>query len=230
MALDDSYTKCLLHLDGADASTTITDENGKAWTAYGNTQIDTAQSVFGGASGLFDGVGDYALTPNSTDFNFGTGDFTVDFRMRRSGAQIAYAGIVSAKNAVGAGDPGWSVGWDDAGHIRLNVGAVNYGVSTTALSDLTWYHIAAVRYGNTSTIYVNGTGEGTGNVTGISFDSAGAGCFLGSLFLSSFAYMYKGWIDEVRVSKGIARWTANFTPPTRAYGTPAFTSEIMWFM
>ena len=60
--VDDTYTKSLLHFNGSDGSTTITDESGKTWTAYDNAQIDTAQSKFGGASMLLDGVGDYIKT------------------------------------------------------------------------------------------------------------------------------------------------------------------------
>ena len=79
MPVEDIYTKSLLHFNGADASTTFTDESGKAWTASGHAQIDTAQSVFGGASGLFDGTDDYIYAADSDDWNLGTLDFTVDF-------------------------------------------------------------------------------------------------------------------------------------------------------
>ena len=78
MAVDDAYTKSLLHFDGTDASTTFTDESGKTWTAHGNAQIDTAQSVFGGASGYFDGSGDYITTPDRADFDFDGQQFTSD--------------------------------------------------------------------------------------------------------------------------------------------------------
>src|SRR3990167_5725818 len=75
----DSYTQLLLHCDGVDAATTFTDEIGKAVTANGNAQIDTAQKKFGTASGLFDGTGDYLSLADSDDWNFGAGDFTIDF-------------------------------------------------------------------------------------------------------------------------------------------------------
>src|SRR3990167_5787652 len=75
-------TKLLLHMDGADASTTFTDEVGHVFTPAGNAQIDTAQSKFGGASGLFDGTGDYITTPNSADFDPGTGSFTAEMWIR----------------------------------------------------------------------------------------------------------------------------------------------------
>ncbi|MEJ0012775.1 MAG: hypothetical protein WDM94_09155 [Bauldia sp.] len=60
--------------------TTFVDSSasGRTITANGNAQVDTAQAKFGGASALFDGAGDYLTVPASADFNFGTGDFTVE--------------------------------------------------------------------------------------------------------------------------------------------------------
>src|SRR3990167_7743345 len=63
----DSYTKLLLHMDGTNGSTTFTDEIGKTVTANGNAQISTAQSKFGGASGLFNGAGDWIDVPSNAD-------------------------------------------------------------------------------------------------------------------------------------------------------------------
>ena len=67
----DANTKSLLHFDGANNSTTFTDETGKTWTAHGNAKISTAQYKFPTGSGLFDGTGDYIDTPDHADFNFG---------------------------------------------------------------------------------------------------------------------------------------------------------------
>ena len=79
-----SIAELILHYDGIDGSTTFTDSTTRhTITAYQQAQIDTAQSKFGGASGLFDGTGDYvAATDNLADFNFGTDPFTVDFWVR----------------------------------------------------------------------------------------------------------------------------------------------------
>lgn len=84
MAFIDTYTKLLLHCDGTDGSTTFSDNGvtGHTVTANGNAQIDTAQSKFGNASGLFDGTGDYLTIPDHADWNFGTGNFTIDAWIR----------------------------------------------------------------------------------------------------------------------------------------------------
>jgi hypothetical protein len=76
----------LVGFDGSDGSTTFTDESGAAHalTAVGNVQVDTAQSKFGGASGLFDGAGDAITAADSAAWHFGTGDFTVEAWVRFS--------------------------------------------------------------------------------------------------------------------------------------------------
>src|SRR3990167_8969973 len=104
----DSYTKLLLHGDGSDASTTITDEIGKTVTAVGNAQLDTAQKKFGTASILLDGTGDYATVPDSDDWNFGAGDFTIDFWVRFNGVAESEAFCGQDQDATNH----WYFAWD----------------------------------------------------------------------------------------------------------------------
>lgn len=226
MAVDDSYTKSLLHMDGADASPTFTDESGKTWTAFGNAQIDTAQFVFGGAAGLFDGTGDYATTPNNSDFDFGTNNFTVDCRVRRNGNNTNDNGIVSSHYYDGTSH-GWGLGFNNANKIRFTFDGPAKVTSTTTLSDLTWYHVAVVRSGDTLALYINGVSEATTSVAGVSYGSGGNGVVIGRWSVTENNYYINGHIDEVRISKGIARWTANFTPPTSAYAPSAAAHQVI---
>lgn len=226
MSLDDSYTKALLHMDGADASTTFIDESGKSWTANGNAQIDTAQSKFGGASGLFDGTGDYLNTANSADFDFGTGDWTVDFWIRRNGTK-ALPHVISGR---GAASTGWAIGLGDSDNkIRVVYLAAVKILTVGTVADLTWTHIAVVRYGNTVSAYLNGVADAnTDDCTGDSINTEGTGVVIGRALVDTNDYYWNGWIDEIRVSKGIARWTANFTPPTGEYHKLG-GSPMWWF-
>jgi hypothetical protein len=66
-------------------------------------------------------------------------------------------------------------------------------------------------------MYLNGSPVGSKDVTGWAINSAGAGLVIGRAFMDSDGYYFKGWLDELRISKGVARWTSNFTPPTSAY-------------
>jgi len=113
-----SFTKLLLHCDAADASTTFTDSSaaGHNFTAAGNAQIDTAQFKFGTSSALFDGTGDYINdATGSSDFAFGTGDFAVDFWVRREN-MTPLDSIKFQCSACKGRNVRWSVpkNWEDA--------------------------------------------------------------------------------------------------------------------
>jgi len=211
----DSYTKLLLHCDGLDTSTTFTDETGKTVTANGNAQIDTAQSKFGGASGLFDTSGDYLSIADSDDWNFGTGDFTIDFWMRRNTINVSND-IFSQKTDV---NNQAFLYFDQSGNIifRVYSGGANVVDMTQASagwSTGTWYHVAVVRNGSNWNIYRNGTSV-VNQTTSITYpDFTGAVTIGGQGIIGA---SLDGWIDEFRVSKGIARWTSNFTPPVQSY-------------
>ena len=103
----DVNTLLLLHCNGADTSTTFIDSSRshKTVTPNGNSQIDTAQSKFGGASSLFDGTGDYLSVPDSEDWNFGTGSFTFDFWVRFNAAPTAEAHLCIQGDPAGLGVP-----------------------------------------------------------------------------------------------------------------------------
>ncbi len=205
----------LLHMDGEDGATTFPDMTGKAWTAVGSAQIDTGQSVFGGASALFAGDGgDYITTPDHEDFNFGALDFTIDFRARHDALRMdGYRHYVS--QFPGA----WAVYKNITDHkpsvILQTDGGDKIAASSMAVTSATWYHIAVARYGNTVTIYLDGTARGTVDVTGCTINNDASVASIGAY--EGGGDVFGGWIDEVRITKGMARWTANFTPPTAAY-------------
>lgn len=219
-----AHTKVLLHMDGPDASTVFADGSGKVWTPHGNAQVDTAQYKFGGASGYFDGAGDYLSTPNHADFDFGTGNWTVETWIRRNGNSPSDAGLLSASQVAGGG---WLLILRPGNTIECQWNSGAKLQSPGAITDLTWTHVAAVRYGNTASLYIAGTSVDTDDCTGDTINSSALGMVIGRIVPNYDGYYYKGWIDEVRVSKGIARWTANFTPPTRAYGKSALICG--WF-
>jgi hypothetical protein len=213
MAVDDSYTKVLLHMDGTDASTTFTDESGKSWTRSGDAQIDTAQSVFGGAAGLFD-TNDYIYTADHADFNIAALDFSFDFRLRliTTGFQIICG------QYGGAGNNGWVI--YKAADNNFVFQYTTDGSSDKAKifawtpSTATWYHVAITRNGANLRAFIDGTQIGsTINVGTDSIFNSTSNFVIGDSTNGT-----NGWIDEFRYSLGIARWTANFTPPPLPYG------------
>jgi hypothetical protein len=222
MAVDDSYTKSLLHFDGADASTTFTDESGKTWTRSGNTQIDTAQYKFGGASCFFDGSGDYLYSDGSSDFVFGTGDFTVDFWWRPDGALSTYmvlidwrpSGTLSGNYPVLVFIPTASP------HIVYQIGNTVSITGTATISAGNWYHIAIARSGTSTKLFINGNQDGstasdsTDYIVGANRPTLDNG-----YDTVADQELLAGWIDELRISKGVARWITNFTPPITPFGS-----------
>jgi hypothetical protein len=217
---NDAYTTVLLHFGGADASTTITDDNagGSAhtWTARGNAQLDTADKKFGTASLLLDGTGDYIDTPDSADWTLGAGDWTFDCWFNRNG------GYGADRILIGQSTSGFSypfyLGFDSANKLTivLNPGGSSR-VGATAIAAGGWHHAAVVRTGNVVRLFLDGAQEGADLAYSDTVADSSAKLAVGRLGEADYGYFF-GWIDEVRISKGIARWTTTFTPPTGAYG------------
>lgn len=229
----DSYTKLLLHMDGSDASTTFADVTGKTVTPNGDAQLDTAQKKFGISSALFDGTGDYLTLADSDDWYIGTGDFTVDFwvRFHNLAATEWLVGQTNTspsdehefyiiKNQHVSGD-NLEFGYNST----PNGGYVVMQNSWEVVAD-TWYHLAFVISGNEGFIFINGVSQLCYKSSFATTDEN----FTGSLFIGKNPkadnLYFNGWIDEMRISKGIARWTANFTPPTLPY-TSKITSLLI---
>lgn len=203
----------LLHFDGADGSTTFTDQTGKTWTANDNAQIDTAQYKFGGASGLFDGSGDYIGASASSDWAFGTGDFTVELFARFYSHTKT---MTLAGNYVSGGVHGWSF------QRRSDTNTIRFGYGDTALIDVSWtptdgvwYHLAVCRAGTSLRIFVDGTQIGSTVTNGTDISNT-SGLNIGRLAGLGIQY-FNGHVDEARITKGVARYTANFTPPSAPF-------------
>lgn len=203
----------LLHMDGSNGSTAFPDSSSNAITVTrsGDAQISTAQSKFGGASALFDGSVDRLQTTSNAVFAFGTGDFTVEAWFYRT----ATAPGIQAMQILGTRP--LNDGYADAWSLSINFQNVitfftNTGIATSGstLSLLnTWQHIAAVRSGTTLTLYLDGVNVGAGfNTQNYTQQILGIGAILDGTHPSF------GYIDDVRITKGVARYTANFTPPT----------------
>jgi len=201
----DPYLVSLLHFNGADASVIFTDEKSKIWTPSGNAQINTAQSVFGGASGVFDGTGDYIITQNHADFAFGSGDLTIDTRIRLatlpavSGISTIFAHITDTSNFHlfflynNAGVYEWRWQVSSGGVTIISV------IKTATVAINTWYHLACVRSVNDWKIFQNGTQVGTTVSDADAIPTFTTPVSVGSYNSASY---FHGWMDELRISKG----------------------------
>jgi hypothetical protein len=194
----------------------------KTVTAVGNAQVDTAQSKFGGASLLLDGAGDYLQVTYNSDFDFGTGNYTVEAWMR-------YATLTGDSFIVSGFGPsptfaGWFFGirgGTDIGYGRAGV-AWDYDVAH-GMSTGTFNHVAWTRSGTSIRLFVNGTQVGSTQTSSQSYVLQNDDLFIGSQKNSNYT---NGHIDEVRISN-IARYTSNFTPSTSAFVNDANTVLLL---
>jgi hypothetical protein len=198
-----------------------TTRTAKTITAYGNAQIDTAQSKFGGASALFDGNTDYITSAASSDFDFGTGDFTIEYQIRFATVDTLYVPICNRASTSIANGEWWCevTAAEDEMYwgFKNQAGTqyyVNLGLAGSAFATNTWYHIAVVKRNDQIQLYQNGTAVGSAtSVTG-SFGTSGVPITIGAL--GNGSYSLNGHIDEIRISS-VARYTGNFTAPTAAF-------------
>ena len=202
-----SSVSLLLNGNGTNGSTTFTDSSsyGHTVTPVGNAQISTTQSKFGGASMYFDGSGD-RLTVSDSSFTFGTGEFTIEFWV-----YILSAGGLEAIASCGSGNSSWQLRFQNTdGGIDFRVGSNSYLQSTTTTSFNTWHHFAVTRdSSNTGRMFLNGTIDDSSTFTD---DLDQSDLRIG--VNRSGDYYFDGYIDDFRITKGVARYTSNFTPPT----------------
>jgi len=219
----DSNTILMLHMDGADGSTTFTDSSpsGQTVTANGDAQLDTSAYAFGTASGLFDDTGDYLSVPDSSEWNWGTSAFTIDMQVY---LPLVVLGVYPERSILkmssGAtnyfeismyGEEIFGVNY----YIRLlkvvdNVTVLNQSIKVGgALANDTWYHIALTREdSNTFSTYLDGTLQGSKTISDDVLD------YTDDIILFN---EFEGHVDEVRITKGVSLYSSNFDPPTSAY-------------
>jgi hypothetical protein len=220
---NDEYTKLLIQSDYPNSTTSFVDSSASSHSltrAYG--AIHAAAYYKFGRSGLyFDGSGDGIYTPHHNDFDFGTGDFTVDFWMYPRGTQVSHQHL-------------FCKGYYNASHmenytfeINKNLNSISFdtwagqtsysgiGGSYTFSAD-TWYHVAFTRKDGFARIFVNGTVTHSGALER-ALGGNSARVDIGTN-VASTSFTFYGALDEFRVSKGIARWTEDFAVPTEPYG------------
>lgn len=213
----------LLHGTGADGSTSIVDSSLSTIgvTANGNTVISTANSKFG-TSSIYTGgtASSFASFGSAGVSNFGTSDFTIECWVYPISHPGTYPCIFGNYNNFGTGALAIFAGHAAADSSKFQL-AVNGSFpaiqSTTSIAYNTWQHIAIVRYANTLYFYINGTLDGTCSVAGVSLDGVGANSFIGCAGDNTSAGYFNGYIDEFRITSGIARYTNNFTVPSAAF-------------
>jgi len=176
----------------------------------GDAKISTAQSKFGGSSMAFDGTGDYLTAPFSVANQFGTGDFTIEFWLYRAGGS-AYQTILDTRSS-GTASP-WAVLLNSSNQPYILIASDI--ASSIAVASATWTHIAICRASGTLRIFNDGV-QGYSGANSTSMMPTGP-LRVGKTIDN--VYDLNGYIDDLRITKGLARYTTTFTPPTAALPT-----------
>jgi hypothetical protein len=198
----------LLPFNGANSSIVFTDvsNNAVSVTVTGGAEISTTQSKYGGSSGFFNGTNARLELPASSLFNF-PADFTVELWVYAQSQSTSFSTLLeigSFSNGILL-RPGTDI------YVN-NVVVIGSGFTLTTG---TWHHLAVVRSGTTVTIYKDGTSIASSTITG-TINSTSSSSFICDSTHSPGRF-YHAYVDDLRITKGVARYTANFTPPTAAF-------------
>lgn len=203
----------LLHFDGVDGATATTDSSsrGRAITFNGGAQLDTAQAKWGPSSLLLDGTDDHLTIAHDTAFSVATGDFTIEAWIRINATGKTHT-ISNKRAGSGAQEHSFSVGTTQRLSFSMFSGGSVLNISDPgAITTGIWYHVAVARAGTLTRLFRDGVMVASGTQSGAP-SSNSAPLLIGRDRFFSGSY-FQGWIDDYRFTKGVARYTENFTPP-----------------
>jgi hypothetical protein len=181
----------------------------------GNAQISTSVVKYGTGSIALDGTGDYLKFVPGVNSALGTGNFTVEgwFYITNNLTDVYFFDTRNASQTSNCWGGGYGLG-GTSGRLSFFIGAGSVQTSGSVGSLNTWMHIAFVRVSGTLTIYLNGTSVASGSLTNDASTVSTLG-YIGTRYTQTFDY--GGYMDDLRITKGYARYTANFSVPTAAF-------------
>jgi hypothetical protein len=199
-----------LHIKGTDAS--IIDKSQVSnLKLVGNTTGSTTQVKFANTKSMyFDGSGDYIDTNKNLQGDFGTGDFTVEGWFYLNEAIGAVRVLLGS--GTGDGNDEFMLVLESNGKLTYDWFSVSdYIQSTSTITAYTWHHIALTRSGTQLDLWLDGTSVASNSSH--SYNYNGTSTFKIGMSRAG-AFFWNGYIQDVRITNGLARYTANFTPPT----------------
>ena len=212
-----SNTVSLLHFDRQEGQT-LPDETGKYWDSVGDVylwKVDGAPK-FGEYAPYFDGSGPTSLeAPHSEDWEFGNGDFTIeywDYRFATTANQT-----VLSRDATSS-YPAFRIGRSDGTNMVVDLSSNGSSFDIASAKSMgtitinTWVHYAISRSGNNFYTFKNGTLVSSWSSSGTLLATSG----VLNMGRNNATYL-DGFIDDLRITKGEALYTASFTAPTEAF-------------
>ena len=203
----------------------------KTGALYGNVSFGTTGKIDTAAS--FDGNGDYITFPDSDDYSFGTGDFTIDFWIKRNSVSNAEEGVLGQMYDSSNGNPRNVIMLQADNKIWFYDYYYYDGTNGTlmtngTISDTNWHHVAFVRSSGTLYAYIDGAASGSKTWANSGDNNYPMYIGYGRTSTGVQAY-FNGLLDEVRISNGVARWTTTFTPSTTAYTADSYDKLLLHF-
>lgn len=216
----------LMRADGPNGSTFFRDYSPNVFNivSNNNTQISTARSKFGGSSVFLNGTGNYLSVSNSSAFQLGTGDFSIEFWFYAESLNVTYPTILANGNSSFSGGEGtfaWYIMVSGSPRkLRMGTNASNPNISSSTTIDTgTWYHVAITRQSNLARMWVNGIFQDITVLTS-NLNISNNGLLIGRNGWNGPAGYWHGYIDDVRITKGVSRYSqtsVNIAVPTSAY-------------
>jgi hypothetical protein len=194
----------------------IFDQTAKtALETLGDAKVSTAQYKYGTGSIAFDGTGDYLKTPNNAILTFGTGDLTLECWIYQTATSTSTYRVIFGDNVYGSTGGYTLYSYNNA--LNLWKGSGGGGAEVIAPAGTitlnTWTHVAWTRSGSSNRLFINGTQVGSTTTDATNYTSTAS--FIGAS--QSGTLPFAGYIDDLRITKGYARYTSNFTPPSSAF-------------
>ena len=222
VALTDQYpnnTSLLLHMDGENNSTNFVDNSRYqvAITPFGNSKI--INNLNDNSAAYFDGDGDYLRVINSNAYELETNDFTIEFWIKLN-SNSSTSTVISKGGTSSISDQVWSVTLQGDSLVFRAPPNLELLLMSNALEVNNWYHVAITRQTwqdpaeefpwQTCKIFINGILRSEANNSEIF--PVGGDLYIGAACYDTTTTSFNGYIDELRITKGVARYTQNFTP------------------
>ena len=221
------YVELMADFEGTDADTSYTEKskNQLDCTFSGSAAIDDAQFKFGSTSINFPADGDYVSFPSVPGLGYGDEDFTIEFWVRFSGIDAANNIIFDQR--VSNASARIVFYYDGAGNQLLIFRSGSNIITGSSKSIDTWYHFALARQNGSTRFFVDGTQEGSTAADSVTYGQDGVILGEDAQNLGG-GTGFRGWIDDLRITKGIARYTTTFTAPTEFHPLYADTEDANW--
>jgi hypothetical protein len=183
--------------------------NGNSMTSTGTTEVTTQIKQFGSESGVYTGTGRQSVT-NAANLQFGSGDYTIEAWVYRPSATLLRTLL-----SKGGAATGWLLQINSSQQVIFTVTSSIILTSTATITAGTWTHVAVTRSGTSTRLFVAGNLEATATDSTAFSQTENLSIGVDRSNTSGL----NGYLDDIRITKGVARYTATFTPPTATFPT-----------